>query len=224
MTTQHPHLQEKPDFPKYIVVEGPIGAGKTTLATRLAETFQYPILKEGAAENPFLEQFYRTGRQQALPTQLFFLLQRAKQVSDLGHAMFRPTLVSDFMIEKDRLFAEINLSKQEYSLYDQIYQQLDISPPTPDLIIYLQAPVNILLERIKRRGIASEQNMAADYLEALSHAYTRFFHFYDTAPLLIVNSAAIDLESNDEHFESLLKQINSMEGTRQYFNPQPSFL
>ena len=224
MTTQTSNLPDKPDFPKYIVVEGPIGAGKTTLALRLAETFQYSVLKEGAAENPFLEQFYRTGRQQALPTQLFFLLQRAKQVSDLGHAMFRPTLISDFMIEKDRLFAEVNLDEAEFSLYDQIYQHLDINPPTPDLVIYLQAPVNILLERIKRRGISSEQNMAADYLEALSHAYTRFFHFYESAPLLIVNSAGIDLADNDEHFESLLRQIKTMEGTRQYFNPQPSFL
>jgi len=224
MTLPLSNPPEDPDFPKYIVVEGPIGAGKTTLALRLAETFQYSMLREGAAENPFLEQFYRTGRQQALPTQLFFLLQRAKQVSDLGHAMFRPTLVSDFMIEKDRLFAEINLTEEEFSLYDQIYQQLDINPPSPDLVIYLQAPVNILLQRIKRRGIPAEQNMAADYLEALSGAYTRFFHYYDSAPLLIVNSEAIDLAENDEHFESLLKQIRSMDGIRQYFNPQPSFL
>ncbi|MBV1905617.1 MAG: deoxynucleoside kinase [Pseudomonadales bacterium] len=224
MNTQLAATREKPEQPKYIAVEGPIGAGKTTLAQRLAETFQYPLMKEAAAENPFLEQFYRSKRNQALPTQLFFLLQRAKQVSELGHTLFRPTLVSDFLMEKDRIFAEVNLTSEEFSLYEQIYQQLDINPPAPDLVIYLQAPVNILGARIKRRGNAAEQFITPDYLENLSHAYTRFFHFYDSAPLLIVNSAAIDLAHDDLHYESLLKQISKMEGLRQYFNPQPSLL
>jgi len=213
------------ELPRYIAIEGPIGAGKTTLAKKLAETFHYPLLLEPVSENPFLTDFYREARSNALPTQLFFLLNRARQIGELAEDdLFHPTLVADFLIEKDRLFAQINLDQDELQLYEQIYRKLDINAPPPDLVIYLQAPVNILSERIKRRGIASEQYIEQEYLTRLINAYTRFFHFYDVAPLLIVNAADSDFGNNDEHFSRLLNQITRMDGVRQYFNPQPSLL
>ena len=172
------------DLPRYVAVEGPIGAGKTTLATRLAETFKYPLLLEPASDNPFLDRFYREGRKHALPTQLFFLLHRADQVTKLaGPDLVGPTVISDFLIEKDRLFAELTLDQNELALYEQIYKNLMLDPPTPDLVIYLQAPISVLLDRIRERGIASEQYIDGDYLSTLSDAYTDFFHFYDQAPL-----------------------------------------
>ena len=166
------------DLPRYVAVEGPIGAGKTTLATRLAETFKYPLLLEPASDNPFLDRFYREGRRHALPTQLFFLLHRADQVTKLaGPDLVGPTVISDFLIEKDRLFAELTLDQNELALYEQIYKTLMLDPPTPDLVIYLQAPISVLLDRIRERGISSEQYIDGDYLNTLSDAYTDFFHF-----------------------------------------------
>ncbi len=213
------------ELPRYIAIEGPIGVGKTTLARKLAETFHYPLLLEPVEENPFLQDFYREGRSNALPIQLFFLLHRARKVADLAEDdLFSPTLVADFLIDKDRLFAEINLDRAEFELYEQIYSKLNINSPPPDLVIYLQAPVNILADRIRRRGIASEQYIERSYLTSLINAYTQYFHFYDSAPLLIVNAADTDFGNNDEHFVRLLNQITHMDGARQYFNPQPSLL
>src|SRR5512147_1962298 len=216
---------DEAELPRFVAVEGPIGVGKTTLARRLSETFRYPILMEPAAENPFLDRFYREGGRHALPTQLFFLLHRARQLSELGEGdLFHPTLVADFLIQKDRLFAEITLDANELQLYDQIYRKLAINTPTPDLVVYLQAPADVLMERIRRRGIAPEQHITEDYLAALIDAYTRFFHFYDDAPLLIVNAAEIDFVNNDAHYEQLVARIKHMSGMRQYFNPHPKLI
>ena len=213
------------DLPRYVAIEGPIGAGKTTLATRLAETFKYPLLLEPASDNPFLDRFYREGRKHALPTQLFFLLHRADQIAKLaGPDLLGPTVISDFLIEKDRLFAELTLDKNELALYEQIYKNLMLDPPAPDLVIYLQAPISVLLERIRERGIASEQHIDSDYLITLSDAYTDFFHFYDQAPLLIVNAEEADFSHNDRHFDALLEQVIQMNSVRQYFNPHPTLI
>jgi deoxyguanosine kinase len=216
---------DEAELPRFVAVEGPIGVGKTTLARRLSETFHYPTLFELAAENPFLHRFYREGGRHALPTQLFFLLSRARQLNELGDGkLFHPTLVADFLFQKDRLFAEITLDANELALYDQIQRSLAIEIPKPDLVIYLQAPASVLSDRVRRRGIAAEQHVSNEYLTALIDAYTRFFHFYDDAPVLIVNAAEIDFVHNDRHYEQLLDRIRDMNGMRQYFNPHPTLV
>ena len=214
--------ETKQNLPRYVAVEGPIGVGKTTLARRLAEALQYPLVLEPVTENPFLDRFYAEGHRHALPTQLFFLLHRARQIADLPAAdLLGPTLVADFLFEKDRLFAELTLDADEFHLYRQIHDSLQLDPPQPDLVIYLQAPVEILQQRVQRRGIEFEQNMGTDYLKALADAYTEFFHYYDASQLLIVNASEIDFANNNTHFELLLDQIIHMDGARQFFNPNP---
>jgi deoxyadenosine/deoxycytidine kinase len=213
------------NLPQYLVIEGPIGVGKTTLAKKLAGLLNYPLLLEPVTENPFLDRFYAEGASQALPTQLFFLLQRAKQVQDMpGNDLLERTLITDFMIEKDDLFATLTLDPAELDLYRQIHSSLRLVPPKPDLVIYLQAPARVLQQRVFRRGIDFEQSIHIDYLDALADSYTEFFHYYDEAPVLIVNAAEIDFANNDEHFNALLDQILHMEGTRQFFNPNPTLL
>jgi deoxyadenosine/deoxycytidine kinase len=212
-------------LPAYVAVEGPIGVGKTTLARRLAEVFEYPLLLEPAEDNPFLDRYYREGRRHALPTQLFFLLNRARQMSDIGNdGLIGNTLVADFLMEKDNLFARLTLDDNEYTLYQQIEQSLGIRAPTPDLVIYLQAPADVLLERIEKRGIDYERTIRADYLKALIDQYTEFFHHYTAAPLLVVNASEIDFAGNRQHFDALLLQILAMDGFRQYFNPHPTLI
>ena len=210
-------------LPQYLVIEGPIGVGKTTLAKKLAGLLNYPLLLEPVTENPFLDRFYAEGASQALPTQLFFLLQRAKQVQDMpGNDLLERTLIADFMIEKDDLFATLTLDPAELDLYRQIHSSLQLVPPKPDLVIYLQAPARVLQQRVFRRGIDFEQSIHIDYLDALADSYMEFFHYYDEAPVLIVNAAEIDFANNDDHFNALLDQILHMEGTRQFFNPNPT--
>ena len=205
---------------RYIVIEGPIGVGKTSLARRLAESFDSELLLEQAEANPFLERFYRNPREAALPAQLFFLFQRVRQIEDLRQAdIFSATRVADFLIEKDRLFAQINLDRHELELYDQVHQSMDINPPEPDLVVYLQAPVDTLLFRIANRGIDYEQRMGRNYLERLNEAYSKFFHDYDRAPLLIVNAATIDPINNDDHYNVLLDEIQRIQSGRHFFNP-----
>jgi deoxyguanosine kinase len=206
--------------PGFIVVEGPIGVGKTSLAKRLAESFGTELLLETADANPFLEQFYRKPKQVALATQLFFLLQRAQQLAEMRQGdMFRPVQVADFLMEKDRLFAELTLSSDELKLYDQIYSHLTLDAPQPDLVIYLQAPVEVLLDRIGRRGISYEQLIEASYLQRLVDAYTRFFYDYAASPLLIVNAADINFVENEADYRQLLDQVHKVRSGRHYFNP-----
>lgn len=218
-------LQDLKQAPRFIAVEGPIGVGKTSLTKRLAETFNYELLLENAEENPFLDRFYQNPRQHALATQLFFLFQRAQQIAESRQSdLFEPVRVSDFLIDKDRLFAELNLEKDEYDLYHKVYQHLVIDAPKPDLVIYLQAPTEILLQRIQKRGIPSEQMIESEYLNQLNRAYTEFFHYYSDSKLLIVNSAEIDLVANDEDYEQLVRYILSLPNGTHYFNPKPTLL
>jgi deoxyguanosine kinase len=205
---------------RYIAIEGPIGVGKTSLARRLAHSLDSELLLEEAEANPFLERFYHNPRSAALPTQLFFLFQRARQIEELRQAdIFSDTRISDFLIEKDRLFAEINLDRHELSLYDRVFESLDIEPPTPDLVVYLQAPVDTLLFRIARRGVDYELRIARHYLERLNEAYARFFHGFDAAPLLIVNASTIDPIHNEQHYNVLLEEICRIRSGRHFFNP-----
>ncbi len=206
--------------PAFIAVEGPIGVGKTTLAKRLASTFNYQALLEEAEENPFLERFYQNRKQAALATQLFFLFQRAQQIQDLRQSdIFEPVRVADFLIEKDPLFARINLDSDEYQLYDKVFRQLTIDAPRPDLVIYLQASTDVLLSRIESRGIGYEQSINRDYLESLNEVYSEFFLYYDGAPLLIVNASEIDLANSDRDYEHLVDYMLDIRSGRHYFNP-----
>ena len=217
-------IQEAP-LPKYIAVEGPIGVGKTTLANKLAETFNYDVLLEQPSENPFLESFYKNPGQSALAAQLFFLFQRMQQIQDLKQrSLFEPVRVADFVIEKDRLFAEVTLSNEEMDLYDKVYDHITLDAPIPDLVIYLQAPIDVLKERITKRGNINEQYLTLEYLEKLNDAYSRFFLDYNDAPLLIINAADINLESNESDYESLITTIMSNPKGKNFINPQPSII
>lgn len=210
-------------LPRYIAVEGCIGVGKTTLARNIAQLFNYDTLLEQPEENPFLERFYRDPKSTALPTQLFFLFQRANQLQALRQDdIFEPVRVADFLIEKDQLFAHTTLDDDELNIYRQVYDKLVINAPRPDLVIYLQAPLDVLLERIRQRGISAEQHISADYLKALSDAYTEFFHFYDGAPLLIVNAKDLNLAQNRDHFKQLVQYILTIKSGRHYYNPVPA--
>ncbi len=209
-------------LPRFVAVEGPIGVGKTTLAKRLADTFNYDTLLERPDDNPFLERFYNDRRSGALPAQLFFLLQRTRQIQQLRQGdMFQPMRIADFLIDKDPLFAQVTLDDDELRIYQTVYEQLTIDAPTPDLVIYLQAPTDVLLERIQLRKVAMERHIDRDYLNTLNDAYTRLFHTYDGAPLLIVNAAEIDLVNNSDDYRQLVKYLLSIKRGRHYYNPHP---
>ena len=219
-----PAIKEVP-LPKYIAIEGPIGVGKTTLANKIATTFNYDAFLEQPAENPFLKNFYRNPSKLALATQLFFLFQRMQQIQDLKQrSLFETVRVADFLIEKDRLFAEVTLSNEEMDLYDKVYDHITLDAPTPDLVIYLQAPIDVLKERITKRGNINEQYLTLEYLEKLNDAYSRFFLDYNDAPLLIINAADINLESNESDYVSLITTIMSNPKGKNFINPQPSII
>ena len=205
---------------KHIVVEGPIGVGKTTLTHRLAQEFSYDPLLEQPTENPFLERFYDNPEQYALQAQLYFLFQRVKQLRTLGQDdMFSRGVVSDFMLEKDPLFAELTLASDELDLYQEVYHALSPQVPVPDLVVYLQAGQDTLQRRILRRGVRYEQKIHPDYLNSLADAYSRFFLNYYSAPLMIINAESLNFLDNDDHFAMLVTQIKRSGPGRQYFNP-----
>ena len=213
-------LDKKISNKTFIAVEGPIGVGKTTLARKLAQSFQAELLLEAAAENPFLEKFYQDPKAGALPAQLYFLFQRTRQLQELRQGdMFAPNHIADFLMDKDRLFARVTLDADELNLYEQVYNNLTIDAPIPDLVIYLQAPADILLKRIRKRGISMEYTVTDEYLNKLSSAYTDFFHYYNASPLLIVNASEIDLVNNEKDYQQLLERIETTTNGRHYFNP-----
>ena len=204
---------------RYVVVEGPIGAGKTSLTHKLAAHLSADTLLENADENPFLPRFYQEPRRYALPTQLHFLFDRSRQLRDLAQGdLFRAGTVSDFLIDKDMLFARLNLEDDEFELYQKVYTDLAPQAPTPDLVIYLQAPIETLQERVNRRGVEFERGMDAGYLQRLANSYSEFFHRYEAAPLLIVNTSHLNFAESDEDFELLLERIAKMRGPREFFS------
>lgn len=212
---------KKENWPhRLVVVEGLIGVGKTSLARKLAAAVGAETVFEQPMENPFLERFYKDRRAAAFPAQLYFLFQRARQLSALQQQdMFAPLRIADYMLDKDRLFARIVLDDEEFKLYDQVYARLAMDAPTPDLVVFLQAPVDILLARIDKRGIAYEKYIDAAYLERLGDAYTRYFHQYTASPLLIVNTAEIDPANNSRDFDDLFETIRTTQSGRHYVNP-----
>lgn len=210
---------------RYVVIEGPIGVGKTSLANALAGYASAELVLEKPMENPFLERFYKDPRGAALPTQLHFLFQRARQCQAMRQAdMFAPLRVSDFLLDKDRLFAQLTLDDDELRLYEMVYEKLAIDAPQPDLVIYLQAAVPTLMQRVKTRGIEYEQSISERYLSRLSDAYARFFHHYNVAPLLIVNTDNADFANDPVHFRGLLEQISRLRSGRRFYNPSGAHL
>ena len=203
----------------HLVVEGPIGAGKTSLARRLAARLGADLVLEQPEDNPFLPRFYQDMARYALPTQLFFLFQRARLLEPLAQPdMFARPVVADFLLDKDPLFARITLSVDELALYDKIYQAIRVRSPSPDLVIYLQAQPAVLVERVRRRAARYERDISEDYLARLAEGYTSFFYHYDAAPLLIVNSENLNFVERDPDFELLVSRLRAMRTRREYFN------
>ena len=207
------------DTYKYIVVEGPIGVGKTTLASRIAARLGAQTMLEQPTDNPFLERFYKDSARFALPAQISFLFQRVDQLGAMARAdLFDARVVSDFLLDKDPLFARLTLPDDELDLYNQLYEHMHPQAPTPDLVIYLQASPETLIERIRKRGISIENGISEPYLVRLCESYSRFFHDYDKAPLLIVNAEHLNPIERDEDFELLLTHITNMRGKREFFS------
>lgn len=203
-----------------IIIEGPIGVGKSSLARKLVATYEAQLLLEKPEDNPFLERFYEAPLHYALPTQLFFLFQRVRQIEEFErNKQISLTSVADFMIDKDPLFARLNLDDDEFELYQQAFDSLTVNVTLPDLVIYLQAPTEVLLERVGKRGISYEQGVDPDYLTRLSDAYTDYFYHYRASPLLIINAAEINFVDNPDHYTALVRQIDRIKAGRHFFNP-----
>ena len=201
---------------KYIAIEGAIGVGKTTLAKRISDTIKCDTLFEDYIDNPFLKEFYDQNQSNSFSTQLFFLLRRIDQSQKVIE--MDGLLISDFYFGKDDLFAKLNLNELEYSVYLEIREKLMFIPPTPDLIIYLQAPTDILLERIKKRGLEMEMNMKKKYIDSVNEVYMRHFHEYNSSPVLIINTSNVDI-NNENDFQILIQEISSDINGKKYFNP-----
>src|ERR1700683_5179431 len=210
---------------RFIVIEGPIGVGKTSLARRLGQSLGGQLVLEQADQNPFLERFYKNPRAAAFQTQLFFLFQRSRQLEEVRQQdLFGAGGVADYLLEKDRLFARVTLDDAEYALYERVYERLVVDAPKPDLVVYLQAPLDVLVDRIAKRGIRYEQYIERGYLEKLTQAYAGFFPTCGASPLLIVNSAAIDPINNGADYQLLFEEIRKPRRGRHFFNPAGSLL
>jgi deoxyguanosine kinase len=204
---------------RYIVVEGAIGSGKSTLARMLSTHYGGELILEDAGANPFLPMFYRDMKRHALATQMFFLFQRVNQLAEIKQPdLFDQRITADYMLAKDSLFAKLTLDDNEFALYSQLYNHLKPQAPVPDLVIYLQTSVDQLLARIQRRGRVMERSITEDYLLRLTEAYTRYFYDYSDSPLLIVNSDRFNFADNAEHFQMLVKRVESIRGGKEYFN------
>ncbi len=195
-------------IPHYIAIEGPIGAGKTSLAKRLAQDFQGELVLESVEDNPFLEEFYKDRKKHALKTQILFLINRYQQQKNLmQHDLFHQTIVSDYLFSKDRLFAHMNLTQDELFIYNKVYSLMDTHVPKPSLVVYIQANLDILAKHIKKRGISYEKHIDMNYLEQLSEAYNRFFFTYQDTPLLTVNVTDLDFIQNQQDYETIRHEI-----------------
>jgi len=207
--------------PKYLVIEGPIGVGKTSLAKLMAREFGGRVVLERAEDNPFLKDFYKDPKRFAFQTQIFFLLSRYRQLQELSQMdLFERTTVTDYFFPKDRIFASINLEPSERALYDQIYFLLNPTIPTPDLVIYLQAGPEVLMDRVRHRGLEYEKPLTADYLEALNQAYNDFFFQYTDSPLLVIQTSEIDFVNRRADLDDLIRQIKQMKKGTQYYMPR----
>lgn len=212
-----------PASPKTIIVEGPIGVGKTSLANLLSKEMKARLVLEKAEENPFLRSFYKDPEQYAFQTQLFFLLSRYRQMEALFQIdLFEEIAICDYFLPKDRIFASLTLKEEELALYEQIYNLLKPRAPVPDLVVYLQATPEVLLDRITQRGRDFEKEISPEYLTELIHAYNRFFFSYDESPLLIIQTQQIDFVKNRAELEDLVRQIRQMGKGMQYYIPMSS--
>ena len=201
---------------KYIAIEGAIGVGKTTLAKKISDTVKCETLFEDYVTNPFLKDFYDHNQLNSFSTQLYFLLRRIEQSIEVKYT--KNLLISDFYFGKDELFAKLNLTQVEYAMYQELREKLDFNPPVPDLIIYLQASTDILLERIKNRGLDLERNIKKKYIDSVNEIYMKHFHEYNASPVLIINTSNVNI-NNESDYQILIEEISSDINGKKYFNP-----